>query len=67
LAILFLRCRHSAPGGVELTYLAQHGHTVINTELPDDDFAEAVRIAQAKFDKHQFAVVSDRAVVGPLP
>ena len=30
---------------------------VINPKLPDDDFAEAVRIAQAEFDKHQPAVI----------
>ncbi len=39
------------------TYLARHGHKVINPKLPDDDFAEAVRIAQAEFDKHQPQVV----------
>jgi hypothetical protein len=32
--------------------LAQHGHEVINPKLPDEDFAEAVRIAQKEFDKH---------------
>jgi alpha/beta superfamily hydrolase len=30
---------------------------VINPKLPDDDFDEAVRIAQAEFDKHQPVVV----------
>jgi alpha/beta superfamily hydrolase len=38
-------------------FLAQHGHEVINPKLPDDDFAEAIRIAQAEFDKHQPAMV----------
>jgi hypothetical protein len=33
--------------------LVQHGHEVINPKLPDEDFAEVVRIAQAEFDKHQ--------------
>jgi hypothetical protein len=37
--------------------LAQHGHEVINPKLPDEDFAEAVRIAQAEFDKHKPAVI----------
>ena len=35
----------------------KHGHQAINPKLPDEDFAEAVRIAQAEFDKHQPAVV----------
>ena len=35
----------------------QHGHEVINPALPDEDFDEAVRIAQAEFDKHQPQVV----------
>jgi len=55
--ILFLHGWRSVPGGVKPTYLATHGHTVINPQLPDDDFAEAVRIAQAEFDKHRPHVV----------
>src|SRR5436309_5279580 len=55
--ILFLHGWQSVPGGVKPTYLARHGHTVINPKLPDDDFGEAVRIAQAEFDKHQPDVV----------
>src|ERR1700736_4738432 len=55
--ILFLHGWQSIPGGVKPTYLAQHGHEVINPKLPDDDFAEAVRIAQAEFDKHKPEVV----------
>src|SRR5262249_50172757 len=47
----------SVPGGVKPTFLKDHGHEVINPRLPDEDFAEAVRIAQAEFDKHQPAVV----------
>ena len=35
----------------------EHGHEVINPKLPDEDFEEAVRIAQAEFDKHQPKVV----------
>ncbi len=56
-AILFLHGWTSIPGGVKPTYLKDHGHTVINPALPDEDFAEAVRIAQAEFDKHQPQVV----------
>lgn len=39
------------------TYLATHGHELLNPKLPDEDFAEAVRIAQAEFDQHQPHVV----------
>jgi hypothetical protein len=37
--------------------LASHGHTVINPKLPDEDFADAVRITQAEFDRHSPNVV----------
>jgi hypothetical protein len=57
--ILFLHGWNSVPGGVKPTYLKDHGHEIINPKLPDEDFAEAVRIAQAEFDKHQ-----PQAVVG---
>jgi hypothetical protein len=55
--ILFLHGWLSVPGGVKPTYLNAHGHDVINPKLPDEDFAEAVRIAQSEFDKHQPQVV----------
>jgi hypothetical protein len=55
--ILFLHGRHSVPGGVKPTYLANHGHEVINPALPDEDFAEAIRIAQSEFDQHQPDVI----------
>jgi hypothetical protein len=55
--ILFLHGWQSVPGGVKPTYLARHGREVINPKLPDEDFAEAVRIAQAEFDKHKPDVV----------
>jgi hypothetical protein len=51
--ILFLHGWQSVPGGVKPTFLAHQGHTVLNPKLPDEDFNEAVRIAQAEFDKHQ--------------
>ncbi len=55
--ILFLHGWHSVPGGVKPTYLKDHGHTVINPALDDDDFEAAVRTAQAAFDKHMPQVV----------
>ena len=55
--ILFLHGWQSAPGGVKPTFLAQHGHAVINPKLPDEDFAAAIKIAQAEFDRHQPDVV----------
>jgi len=55
--ILFLHGWNSVPGGVKPPYLKDHGHEVINPALPHEDFAEAVRIAQAECDKHRPQVV----------
>ncbi len=55
--ILFLHGWHSVPGGLKPTYLGQHGHEVINPKLPDEDFIEAVRIAQEECDKQRPDVV----------
>lgn len=55
--ILFLHGWHSVPGGIKPTYLKDHGHTVVNPALDDDDFDAAVRTAQAEYDKHQPDVV----------
>src|ERR1700677_3045001 len=55
--VLFLHGWQSVPGGVKPTFLAQHGHEVINPKLPDEDFTLAVKIAQKEFDKHQPQVV----------
>jgi hypothetical protein len=57
MTILFLLGWHSVSGGVKPTFLAQHGHEVINPKLPDEDFTEAVKIAQKEFDQHQPQVV----------
>jgi alpha-beta hydrolase superfamily lysophospholipase len=48
---------NSRTGGVKPTYLAEHGHTVINPALPDEDFADSVRIAQAEIDRHAPQVI----------
>jgi len=55
--ILFLHGWTSKPGGVKPTSLAQHGHTILNPALPDEDFAAAVGIAQAECDRHRPEVV----------
>jgi hypothetical protein len=55
--ILFLHGWQSIPGGRKPTYLRDHGHTVLNPALPDDDFDAAVRIAQTEFDRHQPDVI----------
>ncbi len=55
--ILFLHGWTSVPGGLKPTFLASHGHEVLNPKLPDEDFEQAVQIAQAEFDKHKPAVV----------
>ncbi len=57
MTILFLHGWQSVPGGVKPTYLTNQGHQVINPSLPDEDFAAAVRIAQAELDRHQPRVV----------
>ena len=51
--ILFLHDWTSVPGGVKPTYLADHGHTVINPALDDDDFDAAVRTTQTDYDQHE--------------
>lgn len=57
LRILFLHGWTSVPGGVKPTFLKHAGHDVHNPALPDDNFDEAVRIAQAEFDQYRPDVV----------
>jgi hypothetical protein len=55
--VLFLHGWQSVPRGVNPTFLAQHGHEDSNPKLPDEDVAEAVKIAQAVYDRHRPDVV----------
>jgi hypothetical protein len=55
--ILFLHSWRSTPGGVKPTFMAEHGHEVLNPALPDDDFDEPVEIAQAEYDRGKPDVV----------
>jgi len=57
MTILFRHSWQSTPGGIKPTYLKDHGYTVLNPALPDEDFDEAVRIAQAEFNRHHPDVV----------
>ena len=51
--ILFLNGWRALPGGMKPTLLAQRGHEVVTPKLSDDDFEEAVRVAQLEFDRFQ--------------
>jgi hypothetical protein len=57
MTILFLHGWRSVPGGVKPTFLAGHGHQVLNPPLPDENFDAVVAIAQAEFDQHKPQVV----------
>jgi hypothetical protein len=64
--ILFLHGWNSKPGSVKPTFLADHGHTVLNPALPDEDFEGAVCIAQAEFDRHRPDVIVGSSRGGAL-
>src|SRR4051794_15154482 len=50
--ILFLHGWRSVPGGKKPSYMIERGHEVLNPALDDDDFDQAVRTAQAEYDRH---------------
>ena len=64
--ILFLHGWNSIPGGIKPTYLSQHGHTVINPKLPDDDIAAALAIAQSEYVRHKPDVIVGSSRGGAL-
>jgi hypothetical protein len=55
--ILFLNGYGSRPGGMNSTALRCHGHNVVEPDLPDNDFARSVTLAQRVFNRHQPDVV----------
>lgn len=55
--VLFLHGWTSVVGGQKPTYLKEHGHEVINPALPDEDFEQSVRNAEAKCSEHQPNVI----------
>lgn len=55
--ILFLHGWQSTPGGLKPSYLARHGHQVINPALPDEDFSAAIHIAEQELAQAQPEVI----------
>jgi hypothetical protein len=57
LKILFLNGYGARPGGIKSTLLRARGHTVVEPDLPDNNFARSVTLAQRVFSRHQPDVV----------
>ncbi len=57
--ILYLHGWKSSGGGVKPSYLAAEGHEIVEPELPEEDFAAALDIAQTEFDR-----IAPNVVVG---
>jgi len=55
--ILFLHGWTSVVGGRKPTFLIEQGHEVLNPALPDEDFDESVRIAEAEYNEHHPDVI----------
>jgi alpha-beta hydrolase superfamily lysophospholipase len=55
--ILFLHGYGSDPNGIRPIFLEESGYEVIHPALPDEDFAESLRIAQEAFDQGQPDVI----------
>lgn len=56
--ILFLHGWTSVVGGRKPTFLKENGLEVLNPALPDEDFEESIRIAEAEFFDHQPDVIA---------
>jgi hypothetical protein len=56
--ILFLHGYGSDPDGIRPTFLKESGHQVIHPALPDEDFPQSLRIAQAAYDEGHPDVVA---------
>ena len=55
--VFFLHGWTSVPGGKKPSFLKEHGHEVITAALPDEDFDESVRIAEAEYNQHHPDVI----------
>lgn len=64
--ILYLHGWYSVPGGVKPTHLEQAGYTVIQPALPDDDFEQALHMAQMAYEQYRPAVIVGSSRGGAL-
>jgi hypothetical protein len=64
--ILYLHGWKSVSGGVKPNYLAELGHEITEPELPEEDYDEALRIAQREFDRIHPEVVVGSSRGGAL-
>lgn len=55
--ILFCNGWRAAPGGPKVDFLVRNGHEVVECKQSDDNFPEAVRFAQAEYDRFRPNVV----------
>jgi hypothetical protein len=64
--ILFLHGWYSVPGGLKPSFLSRQGHEVANPALSDDDFALALRTAQAEYHRQRPDVIIGSSRGGAL-